>query len=118
MTTGRRARHCTSQPGWIRRTDRLQLRREGKADEARTLLEAAIAAEPDRIDLNAPLVATYLALENLAAAEGVLRDRIKRHPTSGAHLALSRLRAERGKLDAALARQVIAVDEFPQVGLD
>lgn len=90
-----------------------ELRREGRADEARSLLEAALAADPDRIDLYTPLAATHAALGDDVAAERVLRDRIDRHPTSGAHLALARLRASRGDLDAALARYGLALTSFP-----
>jgi tetratricopeptide (TPR) repeat protein len=89
------------------------LRVSGRADEARELLQAALQAEPDRVTLHPLLASAYVALGDDAAAERVLRERIERHPSPGAHRSLARFRSSLGDKDMALARYALAVQQFP-----
>jgi len=91
-----------------------ELRRTDQAEEARSLLKAAIAAQPDRIDLDSSLIETHFALGDHKAAERVLRERIERHSTPGRHLALAKLLASLGNQRAAVARYKLATSEFPK----
>ena len=89
------------------------LRSMGRAGEARDLLESALEADPDRVDLHPLLVSAHAALGDDAAAERVLRERIERHPSPGAHRSLARYRVARGDKESALARYTLALRTFP-----
>ncbi len=86
--------------------------RQGRYDDAARVFEEALAADPDLVDIWAPLGISLYRSGDPAAAEAALDEALGRTPDDSlAHLFLGLVRQEAERCDAALPHLEHAADD-------